>query len=523
MKFLYFLAGLFLLVTTATAQVNIGSNTAPNANAALELSSGGNKGLLLPRVNLSATTSPAPLAAHIAGMMVYNLAGAGSGDSLVVPGVYINTGTSWQLLASYAGAGVATALNCNTGNAALGTYQEGIPTTNANTKDISVTITNTGAYSIVSDTQNGVTFKSSGAFINTGAATILLTAAGTPLIPGTFTYNILLDNIPCSFDVVYAPPAFYNCTGRIITQNPTGPLQAGTAYTGTFTLPYTAGNGTAYASISQTIDGLTLTRVAGTYLPGGGNVIYNLAGTFTNVSSANATFTIPGCTIAVFGMADAIRDALATSNGGSLAAYDAAAVNDWIRVSPAEYNAVTTLVGGAQKCGTQDSVINLYTIFQPLHVLAQFITASVYPLKSSPVPASSYIFAATFIPTTNPFGTDNGALTGAKIKLGQTSSTNFDFTVNNILPTLTILSTQRVYYICKRPSTASPANRTNWDFGEAPMITPILLLPPRAAMQPRLIMHRMTRSRLICPIFLLTGNCCCRCIVLRVNSGRGWN
>jgi len=62
------------------AQVTIGSNDQPNSNAVLDLISNGNKGLLLPRVALTATNNPAPLTQHVAGMTVYNTATTSVGN-----------------------------------------------------------------------------------------------------------------------------------------------------------------------------------------------------------------------------------------------------------------------------------------------------------------------------------------------------------------------------------------------------------------------------------------------------------
>lgn len=97
MKNVFFLTLLGLL---ATGQVRaqqlhrISDGTASavmNSNALLELQST-NKGMILPRVALTATTNPAPLGAHVQGMMVYNTATAND----VVPGQYINDGTQWK-------------------------------------------------------------------------------------------------------------------------------------------------------------------------------------------------------------------------------------------------------------------------------------------------------------------------------------------------------------------------------------------------------------------------------------------
>ncbi len=86
---------LLCLYVTSHAQVTIGSGEEPNGNAILDLketaAGSSTKGLLLPRVTLSSTTSFSPLSAHVAGMTVYNTATIGD----VTPGYYINDGTRW--------------------------------------------------------------------------------------------------------------------------------------------------------------------------------------------------------------------------------------------------------------------------------------------------------------------------------------------------------------------------------------------------------------------------------------------
>ncbi|MCF6182033.1 tail fiber domain-containing protein [Lutibacter sp.] len=85
------ITGLFLIFTISTfAQTGIGTTT-PNTNAQLEVAST-TKGFLPPRVALTGTTSASPLAAHVAGMVVYNTATV----SDVTPGLYVNNGTVWE-------------------------------------------------------------------------------------------------------------------------------------------------------------------------------------------------------------------------------------------------------------------------------------------------------------------------------------------------------------------------------------------------------------------------------------------
>lgn len=91
MKKIY-LAILFLaLSAVGMAQTKIGGSPTIDPNAMLEIESV-NKGLLLPRLELFQTSDSAPLAAHVAGMTIYNT----KAQNDVVPGFYYNDGTKWQ-------------------------------------------------------------------------------------------------------------------------------------------------------------------------------------------------------------------------------------------------------------------------------------------------------------------------------------------------------------------------------------------------------------------------------------------
>lgn len=74
--------------------VGIGTPT-PNSSAMLDVSSS-TKGILIPRVALTATNAAAPLSSFVAGMMVYNTATAGTAPNNVTPGFYFCNGSSWQ-------------------------------------------------------------------------------------------------------------------------------------------------------------------------------------------------------------------------------------------------------------------------------------------------------------------------------------------------------------------------------------------------------------------------------------------
>ena len=63
----------------------------------LEVSST-NKGVLFTRLALTAANIPAPLTAHVAGMILYNTSTAGISPNQVTPGYYYNDGTRWVRL-----------------------------------------------------------------------------------------------------------------------------------------------------------------------------------------------------------------------------------------------------------------------------------------------------------------------------------------------------------------------------------------------------------------------------------------
>jgi hypothetical protein len=89
----FYLFLILMLTSLGSYAQNMGVNATgvpPNANAGLDVDFT-DKGILIPRVALTGTANFAPLAAHVAGMIVYNTATAGD----VTPGFYYNNGTRW--------------------------------------------------------------------------------------------------------------------------------------------------------------------------------------------------------------------------------------------------------------------------------------------------------------------------------------------------------------------------------------------------------------------------------------------
>ncbi|WP_431244155.1 hypothetical protein ACQ9BO_07200 [Flavobacterium sp. P21] len=99
MKRYFIITAICLSLNSLSSYAQVGMTTNnPNKDSALDLNTtnGTNtKGLLLPKVALTAINVASPMSAHVAGMQVYNTATAGSGVNAVTPGEYYNDGSKW--------------------------------------------------------------------------------------------------------------------------------------------------------------------------------------------------------------------------------------------------------------------------------------------------------------------------------------------------------------------------------------------------------------------------------------------
>jgi hypothetical protein len=87
---LFILFNISSQVFSQNAGISATGSIPPDNSAGLDINFP-SLGLLIPRIALTSTSSFAPLAAHVAGMIVYNT----SGTADVTPGFYINNGTKW--------------------------------------------------------------------------------------------------------------------------------------------------------------------------------------------------------------------------------------------------------------------------------------------------------------------------------------------------------------------------------------------------------------------------------------------
>lgn len=82
-----------------------------------------------------------------------------------------------------------------------GTYTAGTALTDSNTIDVTVNVTQTGTYTIYTDTLNGYYFKAVSSFATSGSNTVHLKGYGKPLAPGTNTFTVTYDTSFCTVSV----------------------------------------------------------------------------------------------------------------------------------------------------------------------------------------------------------------------------------------------------------------------------------------------------------------------------------
>ncbi len=326
------------------------------------------------------------------GMLIYTVSGTytgASGVNLIFPlnllgGTLCNVSLPLPSATFFAGT-----LNCNPAGATSGFYQAGLPATAANTRTIRITTSATGSYSVTSTSfsNNGVVFSASGIAV-AGVTDIVLTASGTPITSGTFSYLINIGGQSCSFSIYYAPELITGC-GSVVQNTPGGTLVNGVPYSGTVVWNYTNGNGT-FTIPAQTVgpvNGLTLSRPASTAAAGNGSITYTLSGTYTGPAGGIVSFPISlagaNCS-AVYG--DNIRNALNAGGCTHCAAYDAAFPNTWVQVDSAEYKQlqiklVGSFIAGAADMGPSQGILNCQRVG----------TGASYSTLNARVPASSYI------------------------------------------------------------------------------------------------------------------------------------
>ncbi len=101
----------------------------------------------------------------------------------------------------------------------FGNYPAGQPIFAGNNVQLLANVVTTGAYSITTDTVNGVWFSRIGNFPSTGITPLILTAMGTPTNQGPFSYVVKWGTSTCTFSLTFNPPLSNDYYPRISGSN----------------------------------------------------------------------------------------------------------------------------------------------------------------------------------------------------------------------------------------------------------------------------------------------------------------
>jgi hypothetical protein len=182
--------------------------------------------------------------------------------------------------------------NC-TGATPAGTYFNTVGLNAGNFIDLNVNVTTAGAYTITTNSANGISFSGAGVFTSTGAQTVRLNGQGTPNAVGTATFT---PTGGCSFNVtIAAAPAAgvftYNC---VIPPQVLGTYTAGTALNNTNTIVIAVNVTTAgsYSVTTGAANGVTFSG-SGIFASTGANLI-TLTSTNTPTAAGPFNYTPSG-------------------------------------------------------------------------------------------------------------------------------------------------------------------------------------------------------------------------------------
>jgi len=312
MKNIITLAVLFISLIIQ-AQVGI-NNTSPKATLDITAKTTGSttaEGLIAPRLEgVDIKGKDAKYDTAQKGAIVYALSAVASPSTktanITAEGYYYFDGSVWQKLSNSSVPAVVI-----TSSALNGTYIAGTAMTASNT--FTVTLTNnsfstaTIAFSTSDLVLSGVTGLSvasvstaSSTLIAGASVTVTYTLSGTAATCGTLTATWSKLTLISTKTATVIPN--FNCSAgswsSVLPEYRLNGLMNGTAYSGTYSLPYTAGgSGCAYAGETITQSGVTLTLTAGNYSTSG-NLTYTLSGTYTGSDNGSISFTtVGGCTI----------------------------------------------------------------------------------------------------------------------------------------------------------------------------------------------------------------------------------
>jgi hypothetical protein len=186
-----------------------------------------------------------------------------------------------------------------TGSVVSGTYMQGLPMTPGNAVQLQITVTSPGAFQILTDTLNGVSFSASGIF-SMGNSTVTLVGSGTPTATGTFNFLASGSGNGCSFSITFDPPG----TPAVFTLGGAPGGCSGTTLIGTYsvgvetfpvsgaTISVNVTSPGTYVITSPVINGISFTG-SGIFTTTG-NIPVNVYASGTPVTSGSFDYPLTG-------------------------------------------------------------------------------------------------------------------------------------------------------------------------------------------------------------------------------------
>lgn len=182
-----------------------------------------------------------------------------------------------------------------------GTYSAGTALSVAsNTITVQVNISQTGTYTISTDTVNGYSFRATGIFSVPGPATVTLRGSGTPVIPGTDNFVVKYDTSVCNIAVTVltgtSSPAVFTlagaggtCTAAVVAGNyaTATPLNS----TNTVTINVNVTTPGSY-SLTTTFQGMTFSGSGVFTTTGANTIILTGSGTPTTAGANTVPITV---------------------------------------------------------------------------------------------------------------------------------------------------------------------------------------------------------------------------------------
>jgi hypothetical protein len=202
-----------------------------------------------------------------------------------------------------------------TAPAIAGTYGIGVALGSGNYADLAVNVTTPGAYTISTNSVNGISFSGSGAFTATGAQVVRLIGNGTPAAQGTYTYTPSPNG--CSFTInltTAGGTSVYtlDCSAPVISGMYTAGVPLGAGNTVTIKANVTTAG--TYSISTSTINGMTFSASGSFAIGTGQNIVLTGSGTPTTAGSNN--FTIAGgCSFSITTVAPPPAAYTLTCNG----------------------------------------------------------------------------------------------------------------------------------------------------------------------------------------------------------------